>query len=153
MIDHNTHLLRTHTKKHTTTTTTTEKRSSIVDMKSGGVAAAMAAAALVLVLAAAVARPAQGAVSCGDVDASLRPCVGYVTGKEASPPAECCEGVKRLKAMPADTAEKRQACECVKLAAAQYQGIQPGAAANLPGACGAPLPFQITQNFDCKTIS
>ncbi|KAL6658834.1 hypothetical protein ACP70R_002874 [Stipagrostis hirtigluma subsp. patula] len=75
--------------------------------------------------------PAHGAVTRADVDANLRPCVGYVTGEEAPPPAECCAGVTRLRAMPSGTAERRQA-------AARYQGLQSDAIRNLPGKCGAP---------------
>ncbi|KAL6658833.1 hypothetical protein ACP70R_002873 [Stipagrostis hirtigluma subsp. patula] len=121
--------------------------------RGGGVAVAMAAvAAVCLLLASSAARPAHGAVTCADVDASLRPCVGYVTGKEAAPPAECCAGVTRLRGMPSGTAERRQACECVKQAAARYQGLQSDAIRDLPGKCGSPLPFPLSLNFDCTTF-
>ena len=90
-------------------------------------------------------------VSCADVDENLRPCVGYVTGKEAAPAAECCAGVKRIRAMPSGTADRRQACECVKQAAAKYQPLNADAIRDLPAQCGAPLPFPLTLNFDCTT--
>ncbi|GJN39749.1 hypothetical protein PR202_gb28886 [Eleusine coracana subsp. coracana] len=85
-------------------------------------AAVMVALAAVVVLAVA-ARLADGAVTCADVDSNLKPCIGYLTGKEAAPPGECCAGVKRLRTLPASTAERRQACECVKQAATRYQGL------------------------------
>ncbi|XP_066351198.1 non-specific lipid-transfer protein A-like [Miscanthus floridulus] len=91
-------------------------------------------------------------VSCADVDENLRPCVGYVTGKEAAPAAECCAGVKRIRAMPSGTADRRQGCECVKQVAAKYQPLNADAICDLPAQCGAPLPFPLTLNFDCTTI-
>uniref|UniRef100_A0A804RDI3 Non-specific lipid-transfer protein n=1 Tax=Zea mays TaxID=4577 RepID=A0A804RDI3_MAIZE len=116
--------------------------------KGGAATTAVAAVALVLLAAAAV----RADVNCADVDASLRPCVGYVTGKEAAPAAECCAGVKRIRAMPSGPAERRQACECVKQAAANYQPLNADAIRDLPAQCGAPLPFPLTLNFDCTTI-
>ncbi|AQK41826.1 Non-specific lipid-transfer protein [Zea mays] len=96
--------------------------------KGGAATTAVAAVALVLLAAAAV----RADVNCADVDASLRPCVGYVTGKEAAPAAECCAGVKRIRAMPSGPAERRQACECVKQAAANYQPLNADAIRDLP---------------------
>ncbi|CAO2205667.1 unnamed protein product [Urochloa humidicola] len=117
--------------------------------KKGGAAAMSAAVAfLVMVMAA---RPAEGAVTCAEVDANLLPCVGYVTGKEAAPPGECCAGVKRIRALPSGTAERRQACECVKQAAARFPGLNADAIRTLPTQCGAPLPFPLSLNFDCTT--
>ncbi|CAL5004229.1 unnamed protein product [Urochloa decumbens] len=119
--------------------------------KKGVAAAAMVAAVAFLVMVMA-ARPAEGAVTCAEVDASLLPCVGYLTGKEAAPPGECCAGVKRIRVMPSGTAERRQACECVKQAAAKFPGLNANAIASLPTQCGAPLPFPLTLNFDCTTM-
>ena len=117
--------------------------------KGGAAAAAVVALAALLVLAAA--RPAEGAVTCAEVDLNLRPCVGYVTGKEAAPPAECCAGVRRIRALPSGTAERRQACECVKQAEARFPGLNADAIRVLPAQCGSPLPFPLTLNFDCTT--
>ncbi|KAJ1267136.1 hypothetical protein BS78_07G033300 [Paspalum vaginatum] len=120
--------------------------------KGDGVSAAalvMAAAVAFALLAAAA---ADGAVTCAEVDANLRSCVGYVTGKAAAPPAECCAGVRRIRAMPSGTAERRQACECVKQAAARFQGLDVDAIRDLPAQCGAPLPFPLSLSFDCSTI-
>ncbi|RLN04455.1 non-specific lipid-transfer protein A-like [Panicum miliaceum] len=122
--------------------------------RKGGAAAAvvvLAAAAMALIVLLA-ARPAEGAVTCAAVDANLLPCVGYVTGKEEAPPAECCAGVRRIRALPSGTAERRQACECVKQAAARFPGLNADAIRVLPAQCGSPLPFPLTLNFDCTTI-
>ncbi|OEL27070.1 hypothetical protein BAE44_0011913 [Dichanthelium oligosanthes] len=113
------------------------------------VVAALAAMAAFLMIVAA--RPAEGTVTCAEVDANLRPCVGYVTGKEAAPPAECCAGVKRIRVMPSGAAERRQACECVKQAAARFEGLNVDAIRELPAQCGSPLPFPLALNFDCTT--
>ncbi|GFP84929.1 non-specific lipid-transfer protein 1 [Phtheirospermum japonicum] len=44
-----------------------------------------------------VVRPGR-AVTCGQVDASMAPCISYLTGHEGpSPP--CCSGVKAVKGM------------------------------------------------------
>ena len=69
----------------------------------------------------------------------------------AAPGGECCAGVRRIRGIPSGTAERRQACECVKQAAAGYQPLNADAIRDLPKQCGAPLPFPLTLNFDCTT--
>jgi hypothetical protein len=102
-------------------------------MKKGGAGIMVAVAvALVVLVAAASSSVARADVSCADVDANLRACVGYVTGKEAAPGGECCAGVRRIRGMPSGTAERRQACECVKQAAAGYQPLNADAIRDLP---------------------
>jgi hypothetical protein len=119
--------------------------------KGGAVVAVAAAMALLVVSMMMAARPAEGAVTCPEMDANLLPCVGYVTGKEAAPTADCCAGVKRIRALPSGAAERRQACECVKQAAAKFPGLNADAIQNLPARCGSPLPFPLSLNFDCTT--
>ena len=111
----------------------------------GTVASAVVAAALAIALLAEV---GHGAVSCVEVDANLLPCVGYVTGKEAAPPALCCQGVKRIRALPVGTVERRLVCECVKKAAARLDGLKNDAIRDLPALCGSPLPFPLALGFD-----
>jgi hypothetical protein len=114
----------------------------------GTVAAAVVVAALSVALLVAV---GDGAVTCIEVDVNLLPCVGYVTGKAAAPPALCCQGVKRIRALPAGTTERRFVCECVKKAAARIDGLKSDAIRDLPLACGSPLPFPLSLDFDCNT--
>ncbi|CAM0910895.1 unnamed protein product [Alopecurus aequalis] len=114
----------------------------------GTVAAAVVVAALAVALLAEV---GHGAVTCVEVDANLLPCVGYVTGKETPPPAMCCQGVKRIRALPSGTAERRLVCECVKKAAARVDGLKSDAIRDLPAVCGSPLPFPLALDFDCNT--
>lgn len=127
----------------------TYKKKKMMMVMKGTVAAALAVALAVAFLAAAT--PAHGVVTCADVDACLQPCVGYVTGKEAAPPAECCAGVKRLRTLPTGTGERRFACDCVKKAAARFQGLKSDAIRDLPATCGSPLPFPLSLDFDCNT--
>ncbi|KAJ3695449.1 hypothetical protein LUZ60_000826 [Juncus effusus] len=92
------------------------------------------------------------ALSCMDVDMCVAPCVGYLTGGQSSPSTECCDGVKKLRTLPSNTAEKRFACNCVKSAASHMSNINDNAVKSLPTACGSPLPFPISLEFDCSTI-
>jgi hypothetical protein len=114
----------------------------------GTVAAAVVVAALAVALLAEV---GHGALTCVEVDANLLPCAEYVTGKEAAPPALCCQGVKRIRALPAGTVERRFVCECIKSAAARFDGLKSDIARDLPAACGSPLPFPLALDFDCNT--
>lgn len=109
------------------------------------------AAALLVVVAVAylVASPTH-ALSCGDVDLCVAPCVGYLTGEEKAPSGSCCAGVKQLTKLPKNTTERRFACSCMKQAAGQISGLKDDAVANLPAACGTPLPFSISTNFNCN---
>uniref|UniRef100_A0ACD5ZY55 Uncharacterized protein n=2 Tax=Avena sativa TaxID=4498 RepID=A0ACD5ZY55_AVESA len=115
----------------------------------GTVAAAVVLAALAVAF---LAVTGHGAVTCVEVDANLLPCVEYVTGKEAKPPALCCQGVKRIRALPAGTAERRFVCECIKEAATGFDGLKNDAIRDLPAVCGSPLPFPLALDFDCNTI-
>ncbi|KAF0900495.1 hypothetical protein E2562_032102 [Oryza meyeriana var. granulata] len=138
MHEHNTQHIRREEK------TTTTKMKGV----SGVAVVALVVVAGCLLAAAAV----DGAVTCGDVDASLMPCVAYLTGKEAAPSAACCAGVKHLRTLPVGTAERRFACDCVKKAAARYKGLNGDAIRDLPAKCGSPLPFPLSLDFDCSTI-
>lgn len=103
-----------------------------------------------LLIAYVVANPSE-AITCMDVDMCVAPCMSYLTGAESSPSAACCEGVKRLKSLPSSTDEKRFACNCVKQAASKIADIKDDAIKGLPTACGTPLPFPISLQFDCST--
>ena len=92
------------------------------------------------------------AVNCVDVDKSLVKCISYLTGAVPLPAEGCCDGVKQLKGMVATTADRRQACTCVKTAAAKYQNIKDDAVSALPTKCGTPLSFPISKNINCDTI-
>ncbi|XP_072993096.1 non-specific lipid-transfer protein A-like [Typha latifolia] len=111
------------------------------------------AAALILALAMAhlIVGPSN-AISCGDVDMCLLPCVSYLTGQRPTPAAACCDGVNKLKSMATTTPDRRYACNCMKQAASHFASISDDAVSNLPTACGTPLPFPISLKFDCSSI-
>uniref|UniRef100_A0A8R7VDT4 Bifunctional inhibitor/plant lipid transfer protein/seed storage helical domain-containing protein n=1 Tax=Triticum urartu TaxID=4572 RepID=A0A8R7VDT4_TRIUA len=59
-------------------------------LNSKAMVAAVVLAAVVLMMAG---REASAALSCGQVDSKLAPCVAYVTGRASSISKECCSGV------------------------------------------------------------
>ncbi|XP_028112410.1 non-specific lipid-transfer protein 1-like [Camellia sinensis] len=54
------------------------------------------------------------AISCGQVDGYLAPCVPYLIGGSGSLAPTCCDGVKNIKGMASTTTDKRAACNYVK---------------------------------------
>ncbi|TXG58964.1 hypothetical protein EZV62_016793 [Acer yangbiense] len=104
----------------------------------------MAALKLVCALVACmlvVAPMAQAAVTCGTVTSSVAPCIGYLRGGGALPPA-CCSGVKSLNNAAVTTADRQTACRCLQNAAKQISGINLNLAAALPGKCGVNGPVR-----------
>ncbi|KAK6142958.1 hypothetical protein DH2020_023306 [Rehmannia glutinosa] len=81
------------------------------------------------------------AITCGEVDAALVPCISYLTGHGDGPSPACCGGVKAVKGMAQTTADKRACCGCVKTAANRYADLKDAAAQSLPAKCGVQLTF------------
>ncbi|GFY92715.1 hypothetical protein Acr_08g0011110 [Actinidia rufa] len=88
------------------------------------------------------------AISCGQVDASLAPCVPYLTGGSSLAP-KCCNGVKDIKGMASSTADKRAACNCVKAAANRYPSLKEDVAEALPTKCGVQMDIPISRTTNC----
>ncbi|XP_011089520.1 non-specific lipid-transfer protein A-like [Sesamum indicum] len=99
-----------------------------------------------------VVKPGQ-AVTCGQVDAALVPCISYLTGQGDSPSPACCAGVKAVKGMAQTTADKRACCSCVKAAANMYANLKDAAAQSLPTKCGVQLDIPISRSVDCDKIN
>ncbi|XP_060169171.1 non-specific lipid-transfer protein 1-like [Lycium barbarum] len=95
--------------------------------------------------------PAQ-ALTCGQVDASLAPCIPYLN-QGGEPGAACCSGVKSLKGLAQSTADKKAACNCVKAAANRYANLKDDAAQALPTKCGVTMDTPISRNVNCDAIS
>ncbi|KAL3651131.1 hypothetical protein CASFOL_007534 [Castilleja foliolosa] len=92
------------------------------------------------------------AVTCGQVDAALAPCISYLTGHEGpSPP--CCAGVKAVKGMAQTTDDKRACCGCVKAAANRYADLKDEMAQGLPAKCGVQLDIPVSRTVDCNKIN
>ncbi|CAN1277177.1 Non-specific lipid-transfer protein 3 [Linum perenne] len=87
-------------------------------------AAAMKLISLFLVLALVSAPMTVTALTCGQVTSGLAPCVGYLRGSGPPTPG-CCNGMKGLLAAARTTADRRQACNCLKSAAGNVPGLNP----------------------------
>ncbi|KAJ8565568.1 hypothetical protein K7X08_008144 [Anisodus acutangulus] len=92
------------------------------------------------------------ALTCGQVDASLAPCIPYLT-QGGEPGAACCSGVKSLKGLAQTTADKKAACNCVKAAANKYANLKDDAAQALPTKCSVTMDTPISRNVNCDAIS
>ncbi|XP_060218971.1 non-specific lipid-transfer protein 1-like [Lycium barbarum] len=93
-----------------------------------------------------------GGVTCGQVDATLAPCVPFLT-QGGEPGAACCSGVKTLKGMAQSIDERRTACNCVKAAANRYTNLKDDAAQALPGKCGVALDIPISRTTNCDAVA
>ncbi|KAJ6675657.1 hypothetical protein OIU85_011779 [Salix viminalis] len=95
-------------------------------------------------------KPAEAAITCGDVDSDLFACVPYLTGKGGDdPPPQCCAGVVKLKNSAVSIADKQAACKCVQAAASRISGIDDAAASSLPAKCNVQIDFPISKDFNC----
>ncbi|KAI3449055.1 hypothetical protein Pfo_005720, partial [Paulownia fortunei] len=111
----------------------------------GGVVAVIA----ILAIFQLVVQPGQ-AITCGQVDAALVPCINYLTGHDNSPSPACCGGVKTVKGLAQTTADKRATCSCVKAAANRYADLKDEAAQSLPTKCGVQLDIPISRSSKRK---
>ncbi|MCE7766482.1 hypothetical protein GQL56_28005, partial [Pseudomonas putida] len=113
------------------------------------------AALLVVVCMAAVAvmltPHADATITCGQVVASLSPCISYVRNGGAIP-APCCSGINSLNNQATSTPDRQTACSCIKSAAAGISGINLSLAGSLPSKCGVNLPYKISPSIDCSTV-
>ncbi|KAF7137517.1 hypothetical protein RHSIM_Rhsim07G0035500 [Rhododendron simsii] len=106
---------------------------------------------IVLAMVQIMAEPTR-AITCGQVDACLVPCMSYLVGGGNPQPA-CCDGVKNLKGMASTTADKRAACTCVKAAANRYPNIKDDVAQALPAKCGVQMDIPVSKTTNCDAIN
>nr|CAB3490726.1 unnamed protein product [Digitaria exilis] len=109
-------------------------------------------AVVAAVLLAAAASSADAAVTCGQVNSAIAPCLSYARGMGSAPSAGCCSGVKRLNSAASTTADRRAACSCLKSAAAGISGLKLGNAASIPSKCGVSIPYTISPSVDCSKV-
>ncbi|KQJ89448.1 non-specific lipid-transfer protein 4.1 [Brachypodium distachyon] len=93
------------------------------------------------------------AISCGQVNSAVGPCLSYARGTGASPSAACCNGVKSLAAAAKSSADKKAACACLKSAAGRMSGLNAGNAAAIPSKCGVSIPYTISPSVDCSRVN
>ncbi|XP_059296719.1 non-specific lipid-transfer protein 2-like [Lycium ferocissimum] len=106
--------------------------------------------ACVMVLCMVVVAPYAEALTCGQVQSGLAPCLPYLQGR--GPLGGCCGGVKGLLGAAKTPADRKTACTCLKSAANSIKGIDAGKAAGLPGACGVNIPYKISPSTDCSKV-
>ncbi|WVZ54815.1 hypothetical protein U9M48_005560 [Paspalum notatum var. saurae] len=111
----------------------------------------IAVAALVLLVVAAPS-PASAAISCGQVGSALAPCIPYGTGRSSALPSSCCTGVKSLNSAASTSADRQQACRCLKNLAGTVKSVNMGLVAGIPGKCGVSVPFPISMSTDCNKL-
>nr|ABG27012.1 lipid transfer protein-like protein 2 precursor [Secale cereale] len=104
---------------------------------------------LVTLLAALLLMASDAAISCGQVNSALGPCISYARGSGANTSAACCSGVKRLAGSVRTSDDKKAACLCIKRAAG---GLNPGKAADIPTKCRVTIPYKISSNVNCNNL-
>lgn len=105
---------------------------------------------VILVLALVQGMVEQGqAITCGQVNGFLAPCIPYLTKGTGDPTDACCGGVKSLVAAVGNVADKRAACGCVKEAASRLSDLKDSAAQALPAKCGVKLDIPISKTVNC----
>ncbi|KAL4338318.1 hypothetical protein AHAS_Ahas12G0198200 [Arachis hypogaea] len=107
---------------------------------------------VMLVCMAMVGAPMVNAISCGQVNSALAPCIPFLT-KGGAPPPACCSGVRGLLGALRTTADRQAACNCLKAAAGSLRGLNQGNAAALPGRCGVSIPYKISTSTNCATCN
>ncbi|CAM0953845.1 unnamed protein product [Alopecurus aequalis] len=93
---------------------------------------------------------ASAAISCGQVNSALSPCLAYARGSGASPSAGCCSGVRSLNAAAKTKADRQAACNCLKRLAGT---INTGKAGSIPSKCGVSIPYPISSSVNCNSIN
>ncbi|KAL5775239.1 hypothetical protein ACOSP7_012796 [Xanthoceras sorbifolium] len=93
----------------------------------------------------------EAAVTCADALTTIMPCKPFLVDGADKPTVPCCIGVKNVKDMASNPADRRAICECFKKAA-PGMGVDPAKAEALPGLCGVQLPFPIKADIDCTKI-
>ncbi|VVB02609.1 unnamed protein product [Arabis nemorensis] len=90
------------------------------------------------------------ALSCGQVNGAVAPCIGYILRGGVIPPA-CCNGVRGLNNAARTGPDRKAACQCLKSAAAALgSGLNAGRAGGLPRACRVNVPFPISTSTNCN---
>ncbi|XP_059463670.1 non-specific lipid-transfer protein 1-like [Corylus avellana] len=96
---------------------------------------------------------ADAAISCGQVQSSLLPCITYVRNNgQGAPPPSCCSGIVAVNNGAKTTTDRQTVCDCLKKAASALSGVNPNIIAGLPGKCNVNIPYKISTSTNCKTI-
>ncbi|CAL9086041.1 unnamed protein product [Musa textilis] len=108
--------------------------------------------ALALLLLLVTAPHVTPAITCGQVNSALSPCIPYATGK-AMLTSDCCNGVKNLNSASKTSTDRKAACNCIKSLIAQVSGVNNGVVSGIPGKCGVSIPYAISPSTDCSKVT
>ncbi|CAN4126111.1 unnamed protein product [Withania somnifera] len=95
-----------------------------------------------------IAPASEGAISCGTVLSTIKPCISYLQGTGGKPPQPCCAGCQSLASSTSTTPDRQAACTCLKNAS-QKINVNAQLAQSLPQNCGISLSFPISTSVDC----
>ena len=113
-------------------------------------AAQLVVVALVAAMLLAAPYATTAAITCGQVNSALSPCLASARSG-GKPSAACCNGVRSLASAAKTTADRRSACNCLKTAAGSIGGASK--AASIPSQCGVSVPYPISTTVDCSKIN
>ncbi|XP_022722663.1 non-specific lipid-transfer protein P5-like [Durio zibethinus] len=91
------------------------------------------------------------ALSCGDVDKQMTPCIKYLQNGGNLPPS-CCTGVRALNSEARTTSDRQTVCKCLQDAAKTITGLKANLAEGLPGKCGVNIPYKISTSTNCNNV-
>ncbi|CAK8542140.1 unnamed protein product [Lathyrus sativus] len=95
---------------------------------------------------------ANAALSCGQIQLTITPCIGYLRSPTPSVPAPCCNGIRTLNSQAKTVPDRQGACRCLKSTVISFPGLNLPALAALPAKCGVNLPYKVTPSIDCNTV-
>ncbi|XP_066316540.1 non-specific lipid-transfer protein 2-like [Miscanthus floridulus] len=98
----------------------------------------------------AAATTSEAAVTCGQVNSAIGPCLAYARSSGSSPSAACCSGVRTLNYAARSPTDMRAACNCLKSTAERVSDLNVGNAASIPSKCGVSIPYTISSSIDCS---
>lgn len=93
---------------------------------------------------------ANAALSCGQVQLTVAPCIGYLRSPGGSVPAPCCNGARAVVNQARTTADRQSVCRCLKSTSMSLPGLNLPALASLPAMCGINLPYKPSPSIDCN---
>jgi len=94
---------------------------------------------------------ANAALSCGQIQLTVAPCIGYLRTPGPSIPAPCCNGIRSVYNQAKTTADRQGVCRCLKSTTLSLPGLNLPALAGAPAKCGLNLPNKVTPSIDCNT--
>ncbi|KAL9236145.1 hypothetical protein vseg_010847 [Gypsophila vaccaria] len=108
----------------------------------------------ICILMIAVLYATEAGVPCTEVENNLKPCVPHLQSKgpQATPPPNCCSGVKAVKSLADSTGDHKGVCQCMKGIATRVAGLNYDLASRLPTQCRVTMSYTISPNTDCSKV-